>query len=349
MATVRLSDAVIPEVFLSYTSVNNPELTDYFRAGIVASNGVLNQVMAAGGKEFTVPFWQDLDPTIEPNYSNDDPADMATPQKVGSGTMKARKSFLNQGWSDMDLVVELTGSDPMRHIASRVDVYWERQWQRRLIATTLGVYRDNTANDSSDMTVDISAEAGALGQFNADAVIDASGTMGDAAGRLTAIAVHSKIRDRMLKNDEIVWVPDSTGALTIATYKGLRVIVDDSMPVLSGSGTTAVYLSVLFGGAAVGFAGVEGHAFALGEGVAKVPVEMERTPAAGNGGGMETLWMRKSWMLHPFGYSWIEDPAGTSDDLVEFSPTLADLGKAAHWNRVVSRKQVPMAFIVSRA
>src|SRR5690606_10180 len=133
---------------------------------------------------------------------------------------------------------------------------------------------------------------------------------------------------------------DSQGNLTIATYKGLRVIVDDSMPILSGSGTTAVYLSVLFGGGAFGFGGVEGHAFAFGEGIPKTPVELERVAAAGNGGGMETLWMRKTWAIHPLGYSWVE-PSGV-DALVEMSPTLADLRKATVWDRVVHRKQVPM-------
>src|SRR5690606_28352456 len=137
---------------------------------------------------------------------------------------------------------------------------------------------------------------------------------------------------------------DSQGNLTIATYKGLRVIVDDSMPILSGSGTTAVYLSVLFGGGAFGFGGVEGHAFAFGEGIPKTPVEMERVAAAGNGGGMETLWQRKTWAIHPLGFTWVEE---SDPVMVEMSPTLADLRKADHWDRVVHRKQVPMAFITS--
>lgn len=344
MATTRLSDAVIPEVFMTYTSLNNPELTAFWNSGIVATSDTFDQFARSAGKEFTLPFWQDLDPNIEPNMSNDDPADLAEPQKTSATTMKARKSFLNQGWSDMDLVVELTGSDPMRHIASRTNTYWQRQWQRRLIATMQGVYADNVANDGGDMVVN-----GAANPFSSDMVIDAAGTMGDASGVLGGIAVHSKIRDRMIKNDEIVWVPDSQGKLNVPTYKGLRVVVDDSMPILSGSGATAVYLSVIFGTGLFAFGGVDGHAFAFGEGLPKTPIAFARNERAGNGGGMEEMWQRKTWMLHPFGYSWIEDPAGTGDDLTEFSPTLADLRKGAHWNRVVYRKQVPLAFITSLA
>jgi hypothetical protein len=84
----------------------------------------------------------------------------------------------------------------------------------------------------------------------------------------------------------------------------------------------------------------------MGEGVPKVAAEVNRTPMAGNGGGMESIWERKTWILHPFGFEWIESGAA----LAEFSPTLADLRLAAHWNRItVSRKQVPLAFIKSKA
>ena len=73
------------------------------------------------------------------------------------------------------------------------------------------------------------------------------------------------------------------------------------------------------------------------------PAYVERVELAGNGGGQDIIGERKTWVLHPFGFSWVE---GT---LVEFSPTLADLRSATHWNRVVDRKQVPMAFIRSKA
>lgn len=336
MATVRLSDAFIPTIYGSYTAVNNPENSQFVASGVVARSAVLDQIARDGGKTVTVPFWQDIDPTLEPNYSNDDPADIAVAAKIGSGTMTARKAWLNKGFGEMDIVQELAGSSPMQHIRNRFGTYWVRQWERRLIASCVGVLADNVANDAGDMLVDISAVGD--GKFSADAFIDAAYTMGDQAENIKAIAVHSLIMARMLKNDEIVMIPDSGGGLTIPTYKGRYVIVDDNLPVSSGT-----YTSILFGTGAVGFGGVEGHAFATGEGIPKVPFELWRNPQAGQGGGLEEIWERKTWMLHPFGFEWIE---GT---LTQFSPTLADLRLAAHWNRVVSRKQVPLAFIKSKA
>lgn len=347
MDTVRLSDAVIPEVYNSYTAVDSPELTEIFTSGIVRRTALFDAIARSGGKTGTVPFWLDLDQTIEENQSNDDPADLATPNKLGSSRMVYRKAWINQSWSDMDLVVELAGSDPAQRIRNRFGVYWNRRDQRRLIATINGIYADNLANDSGDMIVNISGLSGDLAKFNAEAAIDAEFTMGDAAGNFVAVMVHSQILARMEKNDLIDTIPDSNGK-PVKFYRGKRVIVDDNVP-KSGSGASTIYTSIFFGAGAVGFGGIEGHAFAMGEGTPKVPSWVERVEQAGNGGGMETIGERRTVIMHPFGFKWIEDPASTENDLVEFSPTNADLANAAHWDRVVSRKQVPIAFLLSKA
>ena len=343
MAVVRLSDAVIPEVYQSYRpALDNPELTAFFDSGIIRRNEVLDEIARAGGKETTVPFWLDLDPTIEENQSNDDPADFAVPNKLGSAQMKARKCFINQSWSAMDLVTELAGSNPMQRIRNRFGVYWRRRDQRRLIATLRGIYADNVANDAGDMVVDISAVGDGI--ITAESTIDAEATLGDAAGSLTVVAMHSNVRARLEKNDLIDTIPDSQGR-PIQFYRGRRVIIDDNMPIVSGTGVNRVYMTVFFGAGAFGFGGVEGHAFALGEGIPLNPVWVERVEQAGNGGGQESIGERRTIILHPFGFSWVESGAA----LTEFSPTNADLILAAHWNRIVARKQVPIAFLLSKA
>lgn len=344
MAVTRLSDAFVYDVYMSYQALENPETTAFWQSGIVASSSVLNQIARGTGKLAEVPFWNDLDPDIEPDYTNDDPEDYATPDKIDSGNMVARRSFLHKAWSTMDLVAELSGSSPMQHIRNRFGTYWTRQWQRRLIATVQGVIADNIANDDGDMGLDISGLAGDAAVFNSQAFIQANYTMGDRVGGLRAVAVHSAIAARMAENDEIVYVPDSQGSLTIPTYKGVRVIIDDSMPV-DTSGDDPVYTSVLFGGGAFGFGGIEGGALGYGEGVPQVPAYVLREELSGNGGGQDIIGERKTWILHPFGFTW----AANEQNLTEFSPTLADLRLATSWDRVVDRKQVPLAFIRSLA
>jgi hypothetical protein len=341
---IRLSDVFEPTVYGSYTAVNNPMSSAFVTAGIMTNNALLNGIARAGGRTAIVPFWQDIDPSLEPNYSNDDPADLAVPHKIGHGTMTARKAWLNQAFGEMDLVSELAGQSPLQHVRNRFGTYWVRQQNRRLIATVVGVMADNIANDGGDMVVDISAQPGAAGVFGQNAFIDAAYTAGESADNFTGIAVHSSIMARMVKNDEVENVNDSAGNLVVRRYKGRAIIVDDTLPV-EGVGAGRVYTSVLFGPGAIGFGGVEGSAFAIGEGVPKVAAEISRTPEAGNGGGMESIWERRTWIIHPHGFEWVEGGVA----LAEMSPTLADLRTGTHWNRVVSRQQVPLAFIRARA
>ncbi len=335
MATVQLADIIDVKVFQDLVPVNSPEKTAFFQSGIVSRSPVFDSLASGPGKIAELPFWKDIDQTVAPNLSTDNPATLASAAKVQQGEQICRKAFLNFGVSASDLASELAmGPRAMQHIRNRIDTYWTRQWERRLLASCNGVYADNVASGGGDMVINVAAEIigsqTAATKFNRDSFTDAVYTMGDAADKLRAIGVHSRVMQQMVKNDDIVYIPDSQGMLTIPTYMGLRVIVDDSMTVTPGSTSGFKYTSVLFG---------EG-AFAYGEGEPIVPVEVERQESQGNGAGVETLWTRKTWILHPAGYQNVGTPAGVS-----FTP--AELALATTWDRVIERKNIPMAFLVT--
>jgi len=237
--------------------------------------------------------------------------------------------------SATDLASEIaSGALAMDQIKARIDTYWTRQWQRRLIASSNGVLADNIANNAGDMRVSVAAEStgaqSATTRFSRDNFTDAVYTMGDAASTLRAIAVHSAVMSQMVKQDDVIYIPDSQGMLTIPTYMGLRVIVDDGLTVTTGTTSGFKYTSVLFG---------EG-AFGYGDGVPLNPVEVEREAAQGNGAGIETLWTRKTYIIHPFGFQNTGTPAAVSF-------TLAELALAGTWSRVVERKNVPLGFLIT--
>lgn len=335
MATTRLSDIIDVVVYRDLPQVDGPEKTAFFESGIVTRNGLLDELANAAGKTVELPYWNDLDGSIEVNYSNDNPATIATPQKIAQGEQIARKAFVNQGWQAADLASELAmGATAMEAVRAKTDRYFMRQWQRRLVASTNGILADNVANDSGDMVIDVAAEAIASQtadtRFNRDAFTEAAFTMGDAKTSLSAIAVHSAVHKQMVKNDDIVYIPDSQGMLTIPTYMGLRVIVDDGMTVTAGSTDGFKYTSVLFGSGMFGY----------GVGSPEVPVEIEREASHGNGGGIETLWVRNTWLLHPFGFQATGTPAGVSF-------TNAELAAATSFDRVLDRKLIPMAFLIT--
>jgi hypothetical protein len=335
MPTTKLSDIIDVTIFRDLPQIEGPEKTRFFESGIITRNGLLDELANAPGKSIELPYWNDLDGSAEVNYSSDDPASSATPQKVTQGEQTARKAFVNQGWQAADLASELAmGGTAMEAVRARTDRYFARQWQRRLIAATNGVLADNVANDSSDMVIDVAAEAtgdqDAATRFNRDAFTEALYTAGDSAEMFTTIAVHSAVMAQMVKNDDIDFIPDSLGMATIPTYMGKRVIVDDGLTVTAGSTNGFKYTSVLFGSGAFGY----------GVGSPITPVAIDRNEEQGDGGGIETLWVRNTWLLHPFGFEQTGTPSGISF-------TQAELATAAVWSRVLARKLVPLSYLVT--
>lgn len=335
MATVQLSDIIDVTVFQDLPAVNSPEKTAFFESGIITRNSLLDSLANQPGKRVELPFWKDLDGSAEVNYSTDNPADVATPLKVAQGEQVARKAFVNNGWSASNLASELAmGADAMTHIRSRTDTYFMRQWQRRLIASVNGVLADNVANDSGDMVIDVAVESTgaqtADTRFSRSNFTAAAFTLGDAFDMTGAIGVHSQVYKQMVDQDDIDFIPDANGRMVIPTYMGKRVIVDDGMPVIAGSTSGFKYVSVLFG---------EG-AFGYGVGSPVKPVALQEEEDQGNGAGIQTLWVRNTWLLHPFGFEQTGTPSGESF-------TLAELANATSWNRVVERKNTPLAFLIT--
>lgn len=335
MALTQLGDIIDVVVYRDLPQVNGPELSAFFASGVVTRNAMLDEIARAPGKIAELPFWGDLDADDEVNYSSDDPDSNGVTQKIAQGEQIARKAFVNKGWQAADLASELAmGAEAMEAIRARTGVYFLRQWQRRLIATCNGILADNVANNDSDMVHDVAAEAVAdqseETKFSQDAFIEAAFTLGDHAEDVTAIAVHSTVAKQITKLNGAEDVRDSEGNLLYRAYLGRRIIVDDGLPVIAGTTDGFKYVSVLFGQGAFGY----------GEGSPLVPVEVERNGAAGDGGGIETLWERNTWLLHPHGFQQKGTPAGESF-------TLAELANATSWSRVLDRKLVKLAFMVT--
>ena len=223
----------------------------------------------------------------------------------------------------------------MKRIGARVSAYWARALQKHLIAVLKGVFADNTANDSDDMRVEIGTDAvgtPSAGELvSAEAVLDTKQTMGDAADSLDTLIMHSVVFTRLQKLNLIDFIPDARGEVRFPTYLGYNVIVDDGVPAIAGTNRIK-YSTYLVG------AGAFGHA----EVPPAVPVEVDRKPAQGTGAGVEELWTRRQYILHPYGIKW------TSTSMVGQSPTNAEAAAAANWDRVYpERKQVPLAELVT--
>ena len=331
MAQVQITDVVVPAEFTAYQVENSMVSTAFFQSGVLMRNGEMQAQLNAGAQSFTVPFWSDI-PDVEADITTDVLATLSSPQKISAASMVVRKSFLHASWSEMSLASELSGSDALVRIQTRIGEYWNRQWEKRLIASLLGVLYSNVANNSSDMVTDIhtSGTVAAINLLNATAVVDAALTLGDRLNDMKMIAMHSHVYAEALVSDQITFFKPSVVSLDIPTYKGMGVIVDDSLV----TSTAGVYITILFGPGAIGFA-VAPPRTGFG-------TEIWRIPDAGNGGGNTTLHSRFDVAIHPLGFAF----SGAS--VASVSPTQAELALAANWTRTYSqRKGIPLAFLIS--
>jgi hypothetical protein len=329
MAVTQIADVVVPAEFTAYQVENSMVSTALFQSGVVVKNGEMQAQLQAGAQSFTVPFWADLSDS-ESNITNDDPTILSVPLKISAGRQVVRKSFLAQSWSEMSLASELSGDNALIRIQSRINAYWDRQWEKRLISSLKGVLYSNVASNSGDMVNDISGLTGSLANFNGAEVINTALTLGDRLSDVKSIAMHSAIYGEALKANEITFFKPSENAIEIATYKGMAVVLDDSLTPSSG-----VYITILMGEGAVGF-GASAPRTGYG-------TELFRVPSAGNGGGQSVLHSRFNAALHPLGYTF----NGTS--VAGDSPSIAELAIAGNWTRAVSqRKSVPLAFLISK-
>ncbi|WP_241647287.1 hypothetical protein [Rosenbergiella metrosideri] len=337
MAITTIGDIITGNVPVleSYLTVDPTEKTAFFESGVLTPVPYAADIANGPSNKASLPFWKPIDASIEPNYSNDIYADVAEPRAIETGEMDVRVAYLNEGFGQADLTVELTSQNPLQSVAARLDNFWQRQMQRRLLATCAGIKAENVANGGSDMIVSTT------GGFNATGFIDATQTLGDAlgTGTLSVIAVHSYVYGQMRKEGLIDFIRDNDNNLLFATYQGARIVVDDSMTV-SGTGADRVFTSIIFGSGAVGY----------GNGSPRVPVATERQESRGNGGGVEVLWSRKTVLLHPLGYSFTSNTiTGNGDaDTGKRSASWSDLALAANWTRVLDRKQIPIAFLETK-
>jgi hypothetical protein len=345
MAVTQLSDVIVPEFYAEYGGINTMTSTALFESGVLVPNPIVDAQLGEGGDIFNVPAWLDLaaanDPGgAEPNLSNDNPATNATPKKITAVNHLVRKSYLNDSWSSADFATELAGSSPQQRVSERLQAYWRRQYEYRLTKALYGILLDSAANHASDLVVDVSGattgspvaingESYTSPNLSRDACIDAVATIGDRLDDFTAIAIHSAVYRDLAKADQIEFIRLSDQDFDIPTLFGLRCIKDDNLTLAGGD-----YLSVIFGKGAVAFA----------EGPGRMPFEVFRWPSQGNGAGVEELWARRNSVIHPAGYSF------TSASVAGASPSAAELATATNWARVVpQRKQIPLAFVVTKA
>lgn len=331
--TVKISDVIIPAIWLPYMILRSVELSALVRSGIMTRDaefdGIVNQNKAEGAN---MPHWNDLTGNSEV-LSDSAPLETA---KITTGQDFACIHARGKAWSVNDLARFLAGSDPSAAIAQLVAEFWVRDQQAILLATLSGVFGSATMADNVLSIYHTSGGAGGAtnaNKFNAVTFIDAKQKLGDHKQTLTAIAIHSQVEASLEKQGLIDTIQDKDNGEFVKVYQGLRVIVDDGMPQEEIDGDV-VYTSYLFGRGAIGFGfGTDDH---IPEGSAPGStwqLAWSRNELA----HVSNLVNRRRFIMHPRGVKWTN-----AAKALPTGPTNAELANSANWQLVYDPKDIRM-------
>ena len=329
-----LGNSIIPRVFTEYTAEQSIFKSRFFQSGAVEQNAGISQLISGGGNTYDLPFWQDVGGT-----SGDIPSEGVVTQLnlMQAARQVFRKQAREKAWRTNDLVKVYAGDNPLQKLQDMVIAYWAQAYDQMAIASAQGLFAANLGG-AGDLVNNISAIVGAGGVFSSDAVINTQALLGENgtvgrgdlnAGDFVGIAVHPQTYALMRRQNAIDFVPIGDQQRPTAFYMGMQVIVDRNMPVNGNA-----YDSYVFKSGALQFGlTTEGYQ----------ATEANRVP--GLAFGIDELFTRRVFAIHPVGTSWLENPGVLPAGI---SPTDAELRTAAAWAQTYQTENMRVVMLRHR-
>ena len=249
-----------------------------------------------------------------------------------------------KAWGEYDFSSDITGTN-FKAEAQEVNEYWDEERQSTVLAILEGIFGMTGGVNGAFVTkhtYDITATANP--ELGADALNRAAQqALGDKKAKFDVVFMHSAVSTNLegLNLINFLKYTDSDGIerdLTIGTFNGKLVVVDDEMPVDSDS-TGDIYTSYVF---QKGFFEYEN----IG---ADVPSEIARDPY--DKGGKTDLITRVREMIVPMYISY-KGTGSVSPENTDFATgsnwELANNDKTGSSKVYVDDKLIPVARIISR-
>lgn len=252
-----------------------------------------------------------------------------------------------KAWTETDFAEDISsGGGFMDSVAEQVAEYFDNVDQDILLSILEGIYgMTGTENEEfvNEHTYDITSEGdGMVEPATLNKAIQKAG--GDNKNCFTIAIMHSEVATNLENLNLLSYLKqtDPHGIqrdLTLATWNGRAVIIDDSMPISEGDDGKSVYTTYILGKGAFDYEDIG----------AKVPFEMDRNPA--KNGGMDTLYARERKCYAPFGISYLKK------NQASLSPTNEELADGSNWELVnngaadkkyINHKSIPIARIISK-
>lgn len=324
------------DVFSEYMSEQNHWKSAIIASGIIREDDTIKSLIGSKGNVGTMPFYIPLDADAEGMAPlNYDGKNDNTPVE----TKGSKQTFMSiermKAFKAKDFTKELTGANPLTDVAGKVGGYYQQVWQNILMKIVKGIMG---TEGMAEHKTDISVAEGSISDTNLvseTSFIDlGQKALGDMADRFRLIIMHSKIYANLQKKNLIVFNKYTVAgaaleSVELPTYNGKIVVVDDRNTV----DTTVV-----------GFP--KYHTYLVGEGAFLSSTKDLENPYyadydAETAGGTEALYTKQARVLHPNGFSF------AVDNVVEESPTDAELSTSGNWTLKFNHKNVAIAEMIT--
>lgn len=322
----------------------DPVKNALLESGVMVEDSLIAQQIQNDGNFYTIPFYNTLDGTPD-NY------DGATDISASETTADAQSGIVYGraiGFTARNFVAELSGSNPMGHIASSVGRYWNKQRQLKLIQVLSAIFGisggaagSKTKQWVDNHTADLGSSTATEYKIGETDINDlATQALGDNKSKFSVAVMHSNVAKTLEKLQVLeFWkYTDANGIqrpTNLASCNGYTVIVDDGVPTkaVGGSGANKdlmQYTTYLLGEGSIRTA----------QGRVDVPSAVAREES--KNGGQDTLYTRIRETIHPNGFSFTIPSSGWTN-----SPTDAQLSAAANWSVKFNPKAIPIARLIT--
>ena len=324
-----------PEVFADYMAERPTWSNAIIASGILQNDPTIMGLIGDKGNVATLPFYKAINIDDFEPYNNDGLTNN-TPKEITGGKQTAMLIQRMMAWKAQDFTKELTGADPMQHIADNVANYYQQVWEAELMNIVNTVMK---LDDMEDHIWDIALASGSTvedaNKIDETTMIFAQQkALGDMANGFGIAIMNSYIFARyqalgLVDYNKYTVTNAVTQEVNLPTINGLIPIVSDRHTV-DTTGDVPKYITTLVGQGAILTAEKTNY---------EEPYYTDYDPETK--AGIEKLYTKQGRVLHPNRFSL------NVANIANESPTKTELGTSTNWSPAFNAKNVRIGQIIS--
>ena len=324
-----------PEVFSQYMT-ENPTWNDRILAsGVLVQDNTIMDLIGEKGNVATLPFYTPID-EFDSQALNNDGLTNNTPVEISGKKQTAMLIQRMKAWKAQDFTKELTGADPMTHIANSVASFYKQVRTRDLMSTIDAVLSlSGMENHVTDLSLSGEGTVSDDNKINDTTLIFAQQkAIGDSDANMGLLVMHSYIYAKykamgLVDYNKYTIANAVERDVELPTIGGFIPLVTDRFTV-DASGTNPVYSTYMLGSGSVLTCDKTNY-----ENAYYTDYDPETNA------GVQKLYTKQGYVMHPNGFSI------NANKISKESPTTAELGTKGNWSLAFIEKNIKMGVIKS--